>query len=281
MQNTINTIIIKIALVFCFFLLFYTIQASIPDKPNPPRLVNDFAKLLSEQTTQELEFILRAFSDSTSTQITIVTINNLGDYEPSDFAFRLGEKWGIGQKGLDNGVVVLVKPKLSNSDRGHAYIAVGYGLEGAIPDAIGKRIVELEMIPAFKQNNYEKGIVLAAQSIMKLASGEYTAANYGKKKKKTGSLLLPLLFFLAAIILIVLGTLNRARHYALGHNVSFWTALWLMSAMDTAHRGRYSDFSSGRGGFGGFGGGSGFGSGGGFGGFGGGSFGGGGAGGSW
>lgn len=281
MQNTINTIKIKIALVTGLFLLFFTIQASIPDKPNPPRLVNDFAKLLSQQTAQELEFVLRAFNDSTGSQITIVTVNSLGDYEPADFAFRLGEKWGVGQKGLDNGVVVLVKPKLSNSDRGHAYIAVGYGLEGAIPDAIGKRIVELEMIPAFKQNNYEKGIVLAAQNIMKLASGEYTAANYGKKKKNTGSLLLPLLFFLAAIVLIVLGTLNRARHYALGHNVSLWTALWLLSAMDTAHRGRYSDFSSGRGGFGGFGGGSGFGGGGGFGGFGGGSFGGGGAGGSW
>ena len=92
--------------------VFSSLQAQdIPDKPVPPRLVNDFAGMLSRQEVNALEQKLVAFNDSTSTQIAIVTVNSLNGYDKVDFADRLGEKWGIGHKGKDNGILILVKPR--------------------------------------------------------------------------------------------------------------------------------------------------------------------------
>ena len=92
-------------------------QDGIPDKPQPPRLVNDFASILSPQEANTLEQKLRIFNDSTSTQIVIVTINDLGGRDETDFADRLGEKWGVGQKGQNNGIIVLIKPNGGQGER--------------------------------------------------------------------------------------------------------------------------------------------------------------------
>ena len=274
-------LLVKSKLQFLLTALFLVVTVAlqaIPPQPNPPRLVNDLANVLTVKQRQQLESALVAFDDSTGTQIAVVTVNDLEGYDPSEFAFDIGNTWKIGQKGLDNGVVILIKPKLGAQDRGHAFIATGYGLEGVIPDAVANRIVELEMIPEFKKENYALGIFKGASTVMKLASGEFPASKYTPKKKEKAPVILPFFFLLIALALILFGRINRARHYALGHNVSFWTALMMMSAMDNHHRGRWNHFNSGSGSFGG---GFGGGSGGGFGGFGGGGFGGGGAGGSW
>lgn len=266
-------------LLTALFLVATIALQAIPPQPNPPRLVNDLANILTANQRQQLEEALVAFDDSTGTQIAVVTVSDLEGYDPSQFAFEIGNTWKVGQKGLDNGVVVLIKPKMGAQDRGHAFIATGYGLEGAIPDAVANRIVELEMIPEFKKDKYAVGIYKGVSTLMKLASGEFPASQYIKKNKpKKAPVILPFLFIIIAVILMLVGRFNRARHYALGHDVSFWTALMMMSAMDNHHRGRWNHFNSGSGTFGG---GFGGGSGGGFGGFGGGGFGGGGAGGSW
>jgi len=136
---------------FLFLWIFLTgfavfSQDGIPDKPQPPRLVNDFAAVLSPAETNALEQKLLHFNDSTSTQIVIVTVNDLGGDDITDFADRLGEKWGVGQKGKNNGIVVLIKPTGGQGQR-KARISVGYGLEGVIPDATARKIVDNEMIP--------------------------------------------------------------------------------------------------------------------------------------
>lgn len=250
----------------------------IPAKPKQQRLVNDFAKLLSAAQVQQLEQKLVVFNDTTSTQVAIITVNSLCDYEPQQFAFEVGERWGVGDKKFNNGIVILVKPKLGN-ERGQAFIATGYGLEGVLPDATTKRIIESEMIPQFKQNNYFGGISAAVNAVIDIAGGEYSAESYNKKGKKSKSFpWFPLAFIFFIIIIMIAGTLGRAKKYARTNNLNLLTALFLMGSMSGRHRGHYSNFSSGRGGFGG---GFGGGGGGGFGGFGGGSFGGGGAGGSW
>jgi len=246
----------------------------IPEKPNPPRLVNDLANVIGDREEAQLERLLVNFNDTTSTQIAIVTVKDLCEYEASSFAFELGEKWGVGNKKFDNGVVILIKPKYDNS-KGQAFIATGYGVEGVLPDAICKRIVEKEMIPAFKQNNYEKGIISAATVVMDITGGEYSAENYNKSKKNKKTRVFPFFILLIIAFFMFAGVMGRARRYSRSNGLGFWTALWLMGSMSGRHRGHYNDFTSGGGGFGGFGGGSGFG------GFGGGSFGGGGAGGSW
>ncbi|HOM41897.1 MAG TPA: TPM domain-containing protein, partial [Bacteroidales bacterium] len=125
-----NYIRYKLAALF-IFLFFSAIYAQdVPDRPYPPRLVNDFAGLLTGDEANALERKLVAFNDTTSTQIAIVIVKDLAGYAISDYAQRLGEKWGVGQKGFDNGIVIVVKPKTLTS-RGEVFIATGYGLEGA------------------------------------------------------------------------------------------------------------------------------------------------------
>jgi uncharacterized protein len=213
------------------------------------------------------------FNDSTSTQIVVVLVKSLSGYDKNEFARLIGEKWGVGQKGKNNGAVLLVKPKYAD-DKGEACIQTGYGLEGVIPDALAKRIVEQEMIPNFRDGNYYAGIDAATSAMISLAKGEYTADQYTSRKAKKSN---PYGLIIPIIIMVIVFTLirgSRGRGMSVGKSLPFWTAFWLLGSMGRGQSGSWSDFSGGSGGFGG--GGSG-----GFGGFGGGSFGGGGAGGSW
>lgn len=262
------------AIVSLLLLLFsYGIQASncVPE-PKQNRLIHDFANVLTDQEEMQIERHMVAFNDTTSTQIAIVTLNDLCGIDKAQLATEIGENWGVGNKKFDNGVVILIKPKTASS-RGQAFIAQGYGLEGVLPDITLKRIIDHEMIPFFKKGDYYNGIAISCQRVMELAGGEYSAEQYGKRTKGKTSVI-P--FFVVLIIMIVVfgSTIGRARRYAHTNNIGLWTALWLMGSTNSRHRGHYNNFTSGGGGFGGFGGG-------GFGGFGGGSFGGGGAGGSW
>lgn len=242
----------------------------IPERPNPPRLVNDFtATTLSKAEYKALESKLVKYARKTKTRIAIVIIHDLKDYAISDFAFRLGEKWQVGDAKFNNGIVILVKPK-ERREEGKTFIATGYGLEGAIPDAVAHRIVTNEMIPHFKQNNYYDGLDGATNIIMDLAAGEYPPKEY--LRQTSTSPLAALVPLLAIIGVFLLMRVSRARSYSVGHGVPFWATLFLLGGLGGSRGGQWNDFSSGGGSFGG---------GGGFGGFGGGSFGGGGAGGSW
>jgi uncharacterized protein len=269
---------IKNKSVFAFLALLlglsWTVKSQdIPARPDPPRLVNDFAGVLSSDEIQNLERKLVAFNDSTSTQLVVVIVKSLNGYDYNEFARLIGEQWGVGQKGKNNGAVVLIKPKYPN-EKGEACIQTGYGLEGVIPDALAKRIVENEMIPNFRNGNYYAGIESATSTMISLAKGEYTADQYTKRNKKKSS---PYGLIIPIVILVIVFTMirgSRARGMSVGKSLPFWTAFWLLGSMGRGHSGSWNDFSSGSGGFGG-------GGGGGFGGFGGGSFGGGGAGGSW
>ncbi|MFN8242184.1 MAG: TPM domain-containing protein [Bacteroidales bacterium] len=247
----------------------------IPDKPVSRGLVFDFAGILMRPEEMSLEMKLVAFSDSTTTQIAIVIVPDLAGYDPSDYAQRLGEKWGIGVRGKNNGVLVLLKPKTAQSN-GEAFITAGYGLEGALPDLACKDIVENEMIPAFKEGDYYKGLDKATTVIMGLVRGEFSADQYMKKSKKDDVLkAIPAgVIFLILLIFIIISKAGNSNHNNMsrGGGLPFWVLLSMMNSGRNSHGGSWGGFSGG----GGFGGG-----GGGFGGFGGGSFGGGGAGGSW
>ncbi len=235
----------------------------IPARPNPPRLVNDFAGALSAQERARLEQKLTAYNDSTSIQITIVIVKTTEPYPIGDFAFQVGRKWGVGQSQKNNGLVLAWATQTRK-----VYIATGYGLEGAIPDAIAKRIIANDIVPAFKQQRYFDGLDAATTEIIQRAQGEYKAdPRSADDDGGFGGL-----FFLIVVGLIIFiifanrnrggGGSNRNRGGGFFPPVFFPTS--------TGWGG-----SSGGGGFGGGGGGGGFG------GFGGGSFGGGGAGGDY
>jgi len=263
--------------IFALLVLFCTLpfnrafSQNIPERPNPPRLVNDFAGMLNTQEVSLLEQKLVAFNDSTSTQIVILTVPTLDGYDKADYAQRVGQKWGVGQKDRNNGVLILVKPKTADS-RGEVQITTGYGLEGAIPDLLSAEIVDREILPSFRNGNYYEGLDKATSTMMSLARKEFSASDYhNKAKKSTGKntpigLIIFIVFIIIAMVSRGSGGSNN-RHISTG-GLPFWMLMGMMNS------GRGSGGS-----WGGFSGGSS--SGGGFGGFGGGSFGGGGAGGSW
>ncbi|HSH19684.1 MAG TPA: TPM domain-containing protein [Draconibacterium sp.] len=257
----------KIITIITIFIFFVTISAAqIPERPVPPRLVNDFVNVLTDTERAQLENELVQFANSTSTQILLVTVADLEGNDPADFAFNLGEKWGVGQKEKDNGIVVLVKPKQGNS-RGQVFIATGYGLEGILPDAVvNSTVVDYEMIPRFKENDYFGGISNGVRVIMDITRGEYTAENYQEKvgQNKEGGFIPAIIIFMLVFVFIMRG--RRNRFYSPGKSLPFWLAMGMLSGSNRSSGGSFGNFSSGRGSFGGFGGGS---------------FGGGGAGGSW
>lgn len=247
----------------------------IPERPNPARLVNDMAGVLSTREQQSLEQDLQQYARSTSTQIVVVTVPSFNGYDASDYAFQLGEKWGVGQKGKDNGVVVLFKPKTTSSN-GQVFIASGYGLEGILPDATVNQIVRNEMIPRFQQNDIYGGLAQACSVIKSLAAKEFTPQQYAEQAEGIPPLL-PMLFLFVFLLPIILAfSKSKRNYYASGtrhSSLPFWMIFGASMMGSSRHSGSWNSFSGGSG--------SSFGGGSGFGGFGGGSFGGGGAGGSW
>ena len=240
-------ILLLVSIIISF--IFNCYSQNIPERPSPSRLVNDFTGFLSAAETAKLEQKLDSFDDSTSTQIAVVIVKEIDD-DPNHYAATIGEKWGVGQKGKNNGIVILIKPKIPGSG-GEAVIQVGYGLEPVIPDAIAKRIVEKEMIPYFKENYNYKGIDASVDILMALARKEFTAESYYKEPKRKGSFGYLISFIIVMIVFIFTGANNNknSRHHTIGRGGG-------VGFIGSGGSGSWGDFSSGSGGFAGFGGGS-------------------------
>lgn len=259
-------------ILLLFFGPFFGQAQNVIDPPNPPKLVNDYAGVLSKEQVAILEEKLVALDDSTSNQIAIVILKTLEGYEVQEYANKLFRKWGIGNKKTNNGVLILA----SIDDR-KIWIEVGYGLEGAIPDVTASSIYRNEIVPEFKEQNYFRGLDNAINALSKAAVGEYKT----KRNKpsggggSSGSSILTFIF-VVIVVFLILGAGGRGGGGRGGGMMSRRGAANVAEALIWSSL--LGGNNRGGGGFGG--GGGGFG-GGGFGGFGGGSSGGGGAGGSW
>lgn len=234
---------------------------TFPEPSSPAKIVNDFADILNPEQENRLEQKLVAFDDSTSTQIAIVTMKDLDGEPASSYAPALAEKWGIGQKDRNNGLLILV----SMDNPREVFIATGYGLEEFVPDATAKRIVDDHILPNFKQSAYFEGLDIATTDLEQLLRG--TFKGFGNKKSKRGGPGVPPWIIVVFIILMVIFVSSKGGRGGRGRGIRTYGGPG------------WGGFPIGGFGGGGFGGGSS--GGGGFGGFGGGSFGGGGAGGSW
>ena len=243
-----------LGLLFVLLAFGSTLKAQLPSPPVPPRLVNDYTGTLTASQIDALERKLVAYDDSTSTQILVMLVDDLQGYSVEQYATEIGHSWGVGQKDKGNGAVILVKPR-KGSERGQVNISPGYGMEQYVTDATAKRIIEREMIPAFREDDYFTGIDNAVKTIMDLCSGKFSQDEYADGGK-------PIPFWL----ILIFRSGNGNQNYSGGGTRTIWIPMG-------------GGFGGGGFGGGGFGGG-GF-SGGGFGGFGGGGFGGGGASGSW
>lgn len=223
---------------------------NIPQQPNPPRLVNDFAHLLQANEQDALEQKLKDFSDSTSTQITVVIIDSLRGYAIEDYALEILRQWGVGQKGKNNGCVFLV----AMAD--HLFrIENGYGLEGALPDGVCRLIELHEVTPSFKKGNFYEGIDNGTTAIMQATKVEYKAdATENATPKKFPALAIVLIII---VLIIIFSRNNRGGNGGTLINGGGFGGFILGSALGGGGFSSSGGSDLGGGGFGGFGGGSG------------------------
>ena len=251
-----------ILLLFSFSFVQAQIEKELPARPAPARLVVDYTNTLAPDQKEALENKLVSFDDSTSTQIAIVIIESTGIYEISDYAVALGRAWGIGNNETNNGILLLI----AKNDR-KIWIATGYGLEGALPDATAKDIIESEIKPNFRENDFYRGLDEGTDAIIAATKGEYIAPENYRRGKGEGGVPAIVIIIIVIVLLSIFRKGGGGHYNRRGYRNNVPGAIWWLGA------------GSGLGGGGSFGGGGS--SSGGFGGFGGGSFGGGGSGGSW
>ena len=272
---------IRILLIVAFlFVNNINVNAQVlPEPLSPPKLVTDFGDMLETNEEVLLENKLVAFDERSTTQIAVVTVPNLDGGEIGSYSFQLAEKWGIGQKGSDNGVLMLVA-----KEERQIFIATGYGLEDVIPDAIAKRIIERDILPLFRQGRVYDGLNLGTDQLIDLSDGKVFEDSQPEPRGDSSWVIILIIFgsvafFISLPFLIMYIAYRRSKYPKQGK--SFWKYFSENSSSGSggssgsswSSGGSSSSYSSGSS--------SSSSSGSSFGGFGGGSFGGGGAGGSW
>lgn len=247
----------KLVLLFVFCGIYVQAQFTIPDKPSFQTSVYDYADVLNPTEEKELESKLIRYSDSTSTQIVVISVEDLKGEDIGILTPKWAQEWGIGQEKEDNGILIL----LSKKDR-KIWIAPGYGVEERLTAGINGELTRNIIIPEFKAGSYYKGLDKGADAIFKVLQGKYKGS-----RKKESNFPVGIIVVIVVFLVLVFSKRNRGGN---GNN---------SGGLDLGDMIILSSLGRSGGGFGGgsFGGGSGgFG-----GGFGGGGFSGGGAGGSW
>ncbi len=250
------------------FTLFVTLsvlgQDILPD--NPGGFVNDYAGMLSTSEVARLEYKLSNYRDTTTNVIAIATVESLQGNSIEEVAILTFSKWKLweGQVGeRDNGVLLLI----SEGDRSFR-IEVGYGLEGAIPDAIANRILNDILTPNFREGNFYAGIDRATDAMMQLAAGEFEGFPERRSTSdESGNIPIDVIIFIIVVIFVLISRGRGGKHGGGKRTLSATDVLFWGSVLGGGpRRGGSSSFGGGNsfgGGFGGFGGGGGFGSGGG------------------
>jgi uncharacterized protein len=171
-------------------------SAAAFDIPKLTGHINDQAQMIPPATQLKMEQYLADFERSDSTQVAVLTVNNLDGEDISGAALAVAEKWQLGQKTKDNGVLLLIA-KQERKIR----IEVGKGLEGRLTDLLAGRIIDDEITPRFKQGDFNAGIVAGVVSIAEAVRGEYTGSGKTNKKKRSSLGWLTILLFLAPALL--------------------------------------------------------------------------------
>ena len=264
--QTINkSIFLKLLVCFLFTQISFA-QFTIPEKPSFQTSVYDYADVLNATEEKQLEEKLIKYSDSTTTQIVVITIESLKGEDVSQLATKWGQIWGVGGTAKDdNGVIIL----LSKNERKIA-INPGYGLEDRLTAGIGGEIIRNIIIPEFKAGSYYNGLDKGSDAIFDVFKGKYKGER--KKKKGKGFPILPIIIF----VIIIITLISRRKNNGGNSGTNSGGGFGLLDAIIL------SSLAGRSGGFGGSSGGGLSGGGGGFGGgFGGGGFSGGGSSGSW
>jgi uncharacterized protein len=172
----------KILISLLFFALFFPSDTFSADIPYLTGRVNDNAQILSDSTDKLLSEKLKEHELKTSNQVVILTIPSLDGESIEDFANKVFNEWGLGQKDKDNGVLIVVVP-----DERRMRIEVGYGLEGTLPDVLAGRIIQNIMAPRFREGDYDGGITEGTLSVISVLEGNALPENEGTNETGSGS----------------------------------------------------------------------------------------------
>ena len=220
-------------------------NANENDLPSYRGYVNDFANIIDSSDELTIENLAQEVDNKTTAQIAVVTISTAKPLTIEQYTVELFEKWGIGKKGKDNGLLIL----MAANDRA-VRIETGYGLEGAIPDAIASRIIKRVMIPQFKQGNLSKGLVLGVNSVAQLIAKEYNISLSGLAGIPVAQPTPVFLNFLLTLLLFILIFGMRSGllfYFLIGSNGRRRGGTW----HGTGFGGTSGGFGGGFGGFGG------------------------------
>lgn len=195
------------------------IEKQLPDAPVPMRYVVDQTGTLTSDQLSALEQKLHTYEDSTSSQFEVVIIPSTNDYDIAEFATALGRKWGVGQKGKNNGLIFLI----AKDDR-KMFIAPGYGLEGAIPDITAKQIIDNVVLPNFKGNDFYGGIDQGIDALILAAKGEFVAEEHHARNQDEPSWQLIVVMVVFFLILAIFGKKGRRGGVYIGGSSSSWSS---------------------------------------------------------
>jgi len=204
--------VFQFAMCLLFVLLPAMMFAQRAVPPHEGIWVHDEAHVLSPQTVQQLEYELKAHRDSTSNQIAVLVVPNLEGDDIDSYANRVYNEWKLGQKGKDNGVLLLV----ALQER-RVRIEVGRGLEGVLTDLMSSRINRNEIAPHFRTQDYDGGVRVGVSSIIQVIKGEYVNDQPMRKKKRGGHSSL----FTVLIVLAIIFLLSRRRG---GGGGGYWSS---------------------------------------------------------
>ena len=214
--------------------------------------VVDNADLLSQQTETTLTVLLEEHERATTNQVVVVTLDNLQGYTVEEFGYQLGREWGIGQAGRDNGALLLV-----GKEERKVRIEVGYGLEGALTDALSADIIQRVILPQFKRGQFDAGILEGTRAILQVIAGEYEA----RPQRASGDsreIPFPLFLLFLGFIFMFIGPAMRGRRSGLGQIAGPLAGYFIGRSLGRrggfGGGGRGGGFGGGGGGFGGGGG---------------------------
>lgn len=195
-------------LLHTLFIFLLPLNILALDVPKLNGYVNDTADMISPATELKIERFLHDFERSDSTQLVILTIESLEDEVLEAYSLRVAESWGIGQKGKDNGALLLI----SKQER-QMRIEVGYGLEGRLTDLLAGRIIDNEIKPRFQAGDFDSGIIAGVTAMAEAVRGEYQGTgNSGQKKERNPWGALALFLFLGPGLMLLGGGSRRGRH---------------------------------------------------------------------
>lgn len=242
-----NRILLILSILILALPVKLTAQDDLPDPIRPYRLVNDLAEVFSSSEKSSLEDKLRSYNNQTTTQIYVVTVTTFDGDAPYNYATRLANKWKIGQKGKDNGVLILIKPK-TKDERGQVFIAPGYGLEERLNDAFCGRVIDNQMLPHLLQNDYYTAVESAVNTIIERIddenfSGGTDDAVANKEEYTTSPETSPIVKYIILPVIIILFIVSpRFR------KIVFFLLLMLMRGGGGGGRGSGGGFGGGGGG---------------------------------